>query len=915
MGSICLSSASILRCASLTQLENVLLIIPTAVEVIFSTSLIFMQWGQGRRHLFIVAEGWSFLALVLLEMFSEIIPAIQMNLLVFRAFDLGIGIASFLPIFFYTFFLFLFASRELADKLPKGLQIVARLALILFIPTIIIFNEVASFVGVTIRNIPTNRKGQLMTAVGFTSKQQETLWTFFTSLTLALFTVYQAIFFFFAFLRVIQVLLHQRRIEKEGSDKMHFMNGIGWMSGGAKLGALEMVVGFAGGGFGVSLTRRILRLLSRACFTVGIVKGTDMLEDFQAVQGEIIAATNRRKEFRQSRIRQFISNPRLSTFRQLSPTAAAFHATPRAPANVYVSEKYNSESLFLARKPQRQSPLTLQSGLPGMEQFVDIKEKNTKKRVTVQYNNGTPKLHMRFSMFDPPEPFPIGENPMPRAQSTWYDESSSRKSRFTVQSKYSQDERGDMSDLQLQPPRPKFLQSSRADSESSRDSLSSSPSVNGSFQIVVGRQRKLSPTAPHIYQTPTTATQAPPASAQLLGPSLSLVLAHNVAPETMAVMAFPEPIYYEKASEPEPEKPKQQIDSSRHKSMASAKSMPDSLQAVHDLASQFPGPPTSTFQEPLVFREHIQTPPIAQDDASSGNNSIQYSSPVRGGRVPVTPSGGRYRISGNPSRSRRRSSGMRKTIDPFDDDGSTEPIGQTPRHESMKQDAHENFTPVTGISEFPEFQAVPENAPGTGQFVDLGMALDTGKSRQFVPSQAAVVQRPSVAAQTPQSSRRLIYRYDKFSRIAEWVDSSAAVATPPMEALVEQPDRNSSLQNLRERGEGDIPSRLNAESERDRTRASSGKKPVRIKTFGRAPNRPTPTPVHVRHTRGSLHLRPIVIPPRTGNMPEAVQIEQVESGSLVLTSPAGARKGVLRDSGVLGIADDKARKRQKGGYF
>ncbi|KAF8895915.1 hypothetical protein CPB84DRAFT_1848245 [Gymnopilus junonius] len=296
-------------------------------------------------------------------MFSEIIPAIQMNLLVFRAFDLGIGssfniplhytptlrnphvmpgIASFLPIFFYTFFLFLFASRELADKLPKGLQIVARLALILFIPTIIIFNEVASFVGVTIRNIPTNRKGQLMTAVGFTSKQ-EILWTFFTSLTLALFTVYQAIFFFFAFLRVIQVLLHQRRIEKEGSDKMHFMNGIGWMSGGAKLGALEMVVGFAGGGFGVSLTRRILRLLSRACFTVGIVKGTDMLEDFQAVQGEIIAATNRRKEFRQSRIRQFISNPRLSTFRQLSPTAAAFHATPRA-RQMFMSVKNTTQS-------------------------------------------------------------------------------------------------------------------------------------------------------------------------------------------------------------------------------------------------------------------------------------------------------------------------------------------------------------------------------------------------------------------------------------------------------------------------------------------------------------------------------------------------------------------------------------------
>lgn len=112
-----------------------------------------------------------------------------------------------------------------------------------------------------------------MTAVGFTSKEQESLWTFFTSLTLAVFAVYQATFFFFAFFRVIQVLLHQRRIEEKGSDKMHFMNGIGWMSVGAKLGALEMVVGFVGGGFGISLTRRTVRLLSRVCFTIGVVKG------------------------------------------------------------------------------------------------------------------------------------------------------------------------------------------------------------------------------------------------------------------------------------------------------------------------------------------------------------------------------------------------------------------------------------------------------------------------------------------------------------------------------------------------------------------------------------------------------------------------------------------------------------------
>ena len=48
MGSICLSSASILRCDPLTRNQNIYLIIPTALEVIFSTSLVFIDQGPAK---------------------------------------------------------------------------------------------------------------------------------------------------------------------------------------------------------------------------------------------------------------------------------------------------------------------------------------------------------------------------------------------------------------------------------------------------------------------------------------------------------------------------------------------------------------------------------------------------------------------------------------------------------------------------------------------------------------------------------------------------------------------------------------------------------------------------------------------------------------------------------------------------
>lgn len=71
----------------------------------------------------------------------------------------------------------------------------------------------------------------------------------------------------------MRAFLDQRRIETTSSDDLHPLKGTGWITGGLKLGAIETVVGFAGGGFGGTLTRRILRMLARAFLCIGVSKG------------------------------------------------------------------------------------------------------------------------------------------------------------------------------------------------------------------------------------------------------------------------------------------------------------------------------------------------------------------------------------------------------------------------------------------------------------------------------------------------------------------------------------------------------------------------------------------------------------------------------------------------------------------
>jgi len=100
---------------------------------------------------------------------------------------------------------------------------------------------------------------------------------FFSSLSLALITLFQAIVFFITAFRLVVAINNQRIWEDEGRDATHLVNGTGWLAIGMKLGAIETMVGFGGGGFGVVLTRRLLRFIARACLCIAIVKGSVIL--------------------------------------------------------------------------------------------------------------------------------------------------------------------------------------------------------------------------------------------------------------------------------------------------------------------------------------------------------------------------------------------------------------------------------------------------------------------------------------------------------------------------------------------------------------------------------------------------------------------------------------------------------------
>lgn len=117
-----------------------------------------------------------------------------------------------------------------------------------------------------------------MLGIGFSPPHDQSIWLFFTSLTLALLAGFQALIFSLTFYKLVKALVDQRHIDTSGrqDSEAHLVKGTGWIAAGVKIGAIETIIGFAGpggDGFYAAFIRRLLRTVSRACVIIGVVKG------------------------------------------------------------------------------------------------------------------------------------------------------------------------------------------------------------------------------------------------------------------------------------------------------------------------------------------------------------------------------------------------------------------------------------------------------------------------------------------------------------------------------------------------------------------------------------------------------------------------------------------------------------------
>ncbi|THH30486.1 hypothetical protein EUX98_g3697 [Antrodiella citrinella] len=309
MGTICLSLAPILRCQSLNRIQSAVLFIPPAVEIMFSVTLVVAKKGKDRDHLFLAGEGLAYAMLTLLDLLTHLLPGVSNNLVVFKALDIFVGALSFVPLLLFSLFLLRFTTREIIPSLPKRFQQVVKYTLTVLPFFVVLFNQLGSFLTISYRDL--DHAGKPIIAVGFTNP---TVRSFMDGLVLVLFVIFQALNFCGVFLRLVKAFLNQRQIDitDRGADNQaHLFNGLGWIAAGIKLGAVEGLIGFAAGGFGEALTRRILRFLGRACLIIGVLKGVDTVEDFRLFR------FHEKNPRRRSALLALISNPRNSTFQQI----------------------------------------------------------------------------------------------------------------------------------------------------------------------------------------------------------------------------------------------------------------------------------------------------------------------------------------------------------------------------------------------------------------------------------------------------------------------------------------------------------------------------------------------------------------------------------------------------------------------
>ncbi|KAG2095679.1 uncharacterized protein F5147DRAFT_717777 [Suillus discolor] len=284
LGSVaCLLPAENLRCIPLNPIQIHTLTIPPVIGLFFSLFLIYTTWRSRREHLLLAADGVFYFILALVDQLLYLLPAARNSVATSRMAELFLGSVSFVPMLSYTSYLAWLSLREFIPYLPRRHQTVAKYLFTGFVPVIGVLNFAASL-GMSIQNLSLP---QTPLMIDFTNKN-ESLWLSLCQLSLALYTNYQCLTAFFALYRLCTALFDQLRIDTHNTDERHFFNGTGWIAFGIKVGAVEGIIGFAAGGFAIPLSRRILRMVSRVCMIIGILKGMDENENFEFLNKELV---------------------------------------------------------------------------------------------------------------------------------------------------------------------------------------------------------------------------------------------------------------------------------------------------------------------------------------------------------------------------------------------------------------------------------------------------------------------------------------------------------------------------------------------------------------------------------------------------------------------------------------------------
>ncbi|KAG9011511.1 hypothetical protein FRB90_007206 [Tulasnella sp. 427] len=315
--SICLSVASNLRCSNLSLSQAQALLILPAVDLVFCAGIFKLNWGNVKGHQWaIIVEAIVYFCLTLFDYLERAKARTGLEVATFATYDKAIGVLTMFPLFFYCAALLLLARTDvlrLTTSRPYNRLI--QFSLVAVTPLILLFNELAGLLGITYQILG----GRIY--LGFADERAATTSSVLTGITL----FFSAYFQFIIGVACIFYIFQARGRGHGGGVIPGFM----CCGSGLLLGTLETLLGFGHEGFPLILTRKIFRTAARALLISGMLLGTSVDEGFAlypySYSTKRAMTEQQRRSGNAGGLRALISNPRASTFAQLSPSATAFH--------------------------------------------------------------------------------------------------------------------------------------------------------------------------------------------------------------------------------------------------------------------------------------------------------------------------------------------------------------------------------------------------------------------------------------------------------------------------------------------------------------------------------------------------------------------------------------------------------------